>query len=124
MDRARRHLHVHAGLWLNRVLARLGMPSAIPVADREHGAVVWFGVTYRLLTSQGDVPGSVTPVSPALVYKLPSHQEIGRIIAAHDGLRLAFTSSQTIDRRALRRVAETWFDGARIEDLAGPAAPP
>src|SRR5277367_5090148 len=95
--RARSHLRVRAQLRFDRFLARLRMPSALPVADREHGAVLWFGVTYQLRSSQGDVPGAVTPVSPAIVYKLPSHQEIGRIVAATDCLHLSFTSAKNAD---------------------------
>jgi hypothetical protein len=126
LARARRRLRIRARLWVDRLLARLGMPSALPIADREHGAVVWFGVTYELRSSQGDVPGGVTPLTPAIVYKLPSHQEIGRIVAEHDCLRLAFTSTKNADQRALRRVATAWFDGARITEpaIAEPSRPP
>jgi hypothetical protein len=119
--RARRHLRLRARLWLNRWLARMGMPSTVPVADRERGAVVWFGVTYQLRSSQGDVPGGVTPVTPAIVYKLPSHEEIGRIVAASDCLHLSFTSAKNADKRAMRQVAAAWFEGARI---AEPCSPP
>jgi hypothetical protein len=121
--RARRHMRLRARLWFDRLLSRLGMPSAIPVADREHGAVVWFGVTYQLRSSQGDVPGGVTPVSPAIVYKLPSHQEIGRIMAAAGCLSLSFTSAKNVDQRALRHVAAAWFDGARIAEPSNSATP-
>ena len=100
------------------------MPSAIPVADRERGAVIWFGVTYQLRSSQGDVPGGVTPVTPAIVYKLPSHEEIGRIMAASDCLRLSFTSTKNVDRRAMRHVASAWFDGKRILDPGSLPPPP
>jgi hypothetical protein len=100
------------------------MPSAVPIADRESGAVLWFGVTYQLRTSQGDVPGGVTPVTPAIVYKLPSHEEIGRIIAASDCLRLSFTSARNVDKRAMREVAAAWFTGARITEPGSTAPPP
>jgi hypothetical protein len=122
VERARRQLRLRARLLLDRILARLGMPSAIPVADREHGAVIWFGVTYRLISSQGDVPGA-TPVTPAIVYRLPSHHEIGRIVADADCLKLSFTSTKKVDQRALRHVAEAWFEGARITEPLADASP-
>jgi hypothetical protein len=110
--RARRHLRIHVRRWFDKLLAHWGVPSAVPVVDREKGAVVWFGVEYQLRSSQGDIPGGVTPVAPVIVYKRLSHEEIGRIVAEAGSIRLAFGSSSGVDKRALRIVAECWFDGA------------
>lgn len=60
-------------------------------------------------------------MTPAIVYKLPSHEEIGRIVAASDCLHLSFTSAKNADKRAMRQVAAAWFEGARI---AEPCSPP
>jgi hypothetical protein len=97
-----------AGLneWVNRILLRAGVPSAIPVADHASGTVVWFGVKYEVRSFEGDVPARTIP---AIVYRTATHDEIGRIVPVGARLELAFTSNKPVDKRALQRVAEAWF---------------
>ncbi len=107
----RREVRVRVGRWFDRLLARAGVPSTIPIADRERGTVSWFGVEYELRSARG---GTSATEPSFIVSKLPSRSEIGRVSLRARALRFSFTSSKRVDQRALRQVAAAWFDGAEV----------
>jgi hypothetical protein len=98
--------------YLRNAITTARLPSILAVPDRSLGTVLWFGVQYDLRSEDGKLPGA----EPATltVYKTPSQTEIGRMVPDGDRVHLTFTSKRRVDRRALRRVAQAWFESDSV----------